>query len=477
MSDEITKQPVKGIFKPTAAEKEHLDLALLQATSAERGIDELAYGINSMRFHSVKGEPQFTMACDARWNVYINFERFMGPDESISTTAAAILHELFHLLYNHFERDQFKDSGYSSDTLNIAQDLEINWQLFRTARSVKSKGISKTVAFKRPLGGSICIPAEGAFAFMDGGKTYEQYYRELTQGGSGAGSQPGQNNGNGGKNGQGPSGQGLDGQGQPAYPGASPCSGVGEGVAENDVIGSGSAEGSGYDPIQGEAIKQKIAEDIKNAEGQRGIGSGSNALNVWASAILGKPQVSLARKLRNFGSSARQHKQETARRTYRKPHRRPGLDNSIIRPTRIANKVIVALVPDTSGSMGSAEGGVVKTEAKELMSRRDVEVNVLPFDGDVVQIQKDVRRFDSIEWKGGGGTDVRVPLNYLRDNHEELKTDYAIVMTDCGTPWPSPDEVYPFPVLLVAVEGGWATAPDESQLPQGFTVVRTKTGV
>lgn len=442
-----TKQANRQVTKPNVAERAFLDLITLRASSVEKGLPELAFGINSMRFHAVRNDPQFTMACDARWNVYINFEHFMGDTESVATAASALLHELYHLLYNHFERDQF--SREDSELLNISQDLEINSQLFGHQRRVRIGRRDHSFEFPRPLEGRICMPGESFFAGLPKDRTYEFYYQELRKKRQG--------------NGDGRGGDMPD----------SDCSGVGkgDGTDDGDVLGRGSAKDQGYSPIQVDAIKQKIAQDIKEHAGNLPPGYGSGEWEVWADVVLGKPTVKLDRVLKQYGSSAQQHKQATARRTYRRPNRRPGLDSSIIRPTRQAQKVIMALLPDTSGSMGGTEGKMVKTEVKSMMSRPDVEVNVLPFDGAVVNVQKDVRKYEEIKWQGGGGTDIRVPLNYLREHHDELKTDYVVALTDGGTPWPGASEVFSFPVLLVIPRHCERYAPREDRLPQGFKVV------
>jgi predicted metal-dependent peptidase len=92
-----------------------------------------------------------------------------------------------------------------------------------------------------------------------------------------------------------------------------------------------------------------------------------------------------------------------------------------------------AVVIDTSGSMTSAclaKAVVVVKQGLQALG----EVPVITCDARVSgdRVLKNVH--EEFEVVGGGGTDMRVPIDYAE---KKYKPDVIVLVTDCDTPWPS----------------------------------------
>jgi predicted metal-dependent peptidase len=104
----------------------------------------------------------------------------------------------------------------------------------------------------------------------------------------------------------------------------------------------------------------------------------------------------------------------------------------------------IIIIPDTSGSMGDKELAQIGGEITEMWTTLKPErIRVVWADSEV----KHEEVFEQGEQlnlhpKGGGGTDMRVPLKYV----ERYNPVFVIMITDAYTPWPS--EGPPFPVVL-----------------------------
>lgn len=119
--------------------------------------------------------------------------------------------------------------------------------------------------------------------------------------------------------------------------------------------------------------------------------------------------------------------------TYRKPSRRSSVLPEFVMPSLRQPVPSIAVVVDSSGSMGNDRldkaitevGGVLKA-----MGQKDG-VEAIVCDAAVASAKK-VFRAEQIELGGGGGTDMRVGIDYAL----RKKPHAIIVLTDGETPWP-----------------------------------------
>ncbi|WP_373871556.1 VWA-like domain-containing protein [Actinoplanes utahensis] len=96
----------------------------------------------------------------------------------------------------------------------------------------------------------------------------------------------------------------------------------------------------------------------------------------------------------------------------------------------------VAVVVDTSGSMGPDELGAVLGEVAGVLRAVGIgrnRVTVLSCDADVHTVRR-VNTVGEVTLEGGGGTDMRVGIDQALGGPE--RPHIIIVLTDGHTPWP-----------------------------------------
>jgi predicted metal-dependent peptidase len=93
----------------------------------------------------------------------------------------------------------------------------------------------------------------------------------------------------------------------------------------------------------------------------------------------------------------------------------------------------VALVADTSGSMGRDERAVIVQQVRDIITALRAPLTVIDCDAAVHTVRKVKHASSTIELAGGGGTDMRVGLAAAA----ETRADVVVVVTDGDTPWPS----------------------------------------
>jgi len=113
--------------------------------------------------------------------------------------------------------------------------------------------------------------------------------------------------------------------------------------------------------------------------------------------------------------------------------------------TRMAGMTIIG---DTSGSIGPDDYAQIATNIKAIIEDVNPEfIRVMWADTRTASVQMmepgDFRGPSSLKPKGGGGTDMRVPLK----DAEEYDPPVVVLITDGYTPWP--DSEPPFPLIVV----------------------------
>jgi len=108
----------------------------------------------------------------------------------------------------------------------------------------------------------------------------------------------------------------------------------------------------------------------------------------------------------------------------------------------------IVFIPDTSGSMWGDDMEKICSEMAHCASQTNPEnITVLWADTKVQGEQvftPDEFAYDKLVPKGGGGTDMRVPLKHA----ETLDPQVVVLMTDGYTPWP--DVEPPFPLIVIS---------------------------
>jgi predicted metal-dependent peptidase len=174
------------------------------------------------------------------------------------------------------------------------------------------------------------------------------------------------------------------------------------------------------------AIRQTAEEIVKQASKEPG--SVPAGILRTAEAIL-KPRVDWRSVLRAKVGKALVDLNARERPTYHRPHRRQGALGNVLLPGAYGLKPEVAVVIDTSGSMGEKELGQALGELKALL--RHHRPTVYTVDAEVHTAQK-VFSLDQVRLLGGGGTDMgRGIEKAVEDGH-----DLVVVLTDGYTPWP-----------------------------------------
>lgn len=217
--------------------------------------------------------------------------------------------------------------------------------------------------------------------------------------------------------------------------------------------GSGDDESDGgfddHDWESGESMsteeKETLARDIDQALRQGAILAGKMKGNVpreVADALT--PKVDWREVLREFVKSVCADRDES---TWRRPARR-WIGQDIYMPSSISTaigRIVVAV--DTSGSIDGVQIAQFLGELKSICETVNPEgIDLLYWDTAVCQHEKYERQdFDrlvsSTKPRGGGGTDPRCIIQYMRAN--KMKPECCVVLTDgyvgsWGEAWPCP---------------------------------------
>ena len=173
-------------------------------------------------------------------------------------------------------------------------------------------------------------------------------------------------------------------------------------------------------------IQQTAEEILKQASKEPG--SVPAGILRAAEAIL-KPRVDWRSVLRAKVGKAVMDLNARERPTYHRPYRRQGALGNVLLPGAYGLKPEVAVVIDTSGSMGEKELGQALGELKALL--RHYRPTVYTVDAEVHTAEK-VFSLEQVRLLGGGGTDMGLGIERaVQDGH-----DLVVVLTDGYTPWP-----------------------------------------
>ena len=460
-------------------EDQMMTLAVWRATALEK-MPYMASMIFSLRPLNYDGVESF--AVDAQHRMYINFDNV--ADWSVQLCAEALLHECGHLYGDHSERakaHQVKDEQQTD--WNLAGDAEIDDDLVQA-------GCSELAA--------ICITPKSlgmpdndlAEVYFDGIKAKRAAKRQKQQQGQ---PQAGQGNGSGAQGQQGRPGQGQQGQGQPGQSGQQPGEGSGGGAgqpAEGKFAGCGSGSGGEAAPGElGSDDANGAAPGASDAEHQRvriqtsaaiqehvakGRGTVPGGLVHTATQVLAPPKVPWKQTLAAFMRLAVKRGGGGTHSTYAKANRRKRkvyLPNGsrVLFPGTFNPRVTLAVVRDTSGSMGGADLADATNEIVGIAAAMQIkgdDLRILDVDAAVHTVKGFQGAATLAEVSGRGGTDMCVGIE--RAMELDPKPTVIIVCTDGYTPWPAEPTDVPIVACLI---GGTAEQVRESVPDWIVTVV------
>jgi predicted metal-dependent peptidase len=232
-----------------------------------------------------------------------------------------------------------------------------------------------------------------------------------------------------------------------------PKGGKGDGKGQNGKGGKPGPAKPGRDWLHGDVLPNKAATPAEQAEAEQ------NAKQKVASAanmarMAGKLKGELERMvnefletkvpwtdvLRDYMMKVTKSRDSWARRNRR--------FTGVYLPTRHERRMgPICFIPDTSGSMWGDDMEKICSEMAHCAEQTQPEnIRVVWADTKVAgeQVFDPVEfEFEKLEPKGGGGTDMRVPLQYV----EQYDPQVVVLMTDGYTPWPEAEP--PFPVIVI----------------------------
>ncbi|MEU3663757.1 VWA-like domain-containing protein [Streptomyces sp. NPDC032940] len=340
-----------------------------------------------------------TMGVDRHWRCYVS-PAFVAATP-VEELAGVWIHEAAHLLRDHHGRAGRLTAAAQRDgyRVNVAQDCEINDDL---------------------LADGLRLPAgrvEPRLFGLPDGQLFETYLDRLPPEvrvhdcGSGA-------------------------HGRPA-PWELPASG--------GPVPLGEAEAR--------ALRRHTAEAMRAH--QRARGSLPAGWQRWAEEVL-EPRVDWRQALSGAVREAAAWAGGAVDYTYRRPSRRTPALRGVVLPSLRRPLPRVAVVVDTSGSMGDAELAAALGEITGVLREvgvRGNRVTVLACDADVHAVSR-VTSAEQVVLGGGGGTDMCVGIDAALAARD--RPSIVVVLTDGHTPWPAET---PSCRLVAALIGDGAPRP------------------
>jgi predicted metal-dependent peptidase len=321
---------------------------------------------------------------------------FVNPEFIETLTDDVILfvlgHEIMHTALEHGLRRQTRDPM----RWNIAADYSINMTLKDCGFTVWDQALHDE-KYRDPTSK---LP-------MSADHIYNLLTKEQDQDGGG----------------KGPQGQpGQPGQGQPG------------GKHHSPMLGDLKDPGTGNDPAAEERIRKDIQQRVAQAATiARMTGNMSGGLERFVQGIL-DPKVPWQEMLRHYMHKVKQDEENWSRRNRRFA--------DFFLPARHNERMgEIVLIGDTSGSIGNDELKQYMTEAAAIVEAVKPErVRILWADTKVAgeQLFEDGEEIVP-KPKGGGGTDMRVPLSHA----ETFEPEVVVLFTDGYTPWPAAETPYP----------------------------------
>jgi len=333
-------------------------------------------------------------AVDDRWRLYIDPDTAAGW--SVEQLGSLIVHHVGHLVREHAERARAMGiSEETAKTWTMACDAELNDDL--AAVGITPPG---HVVLPEDLGG-------------DRGRMAEEYFDLVA------------------RRAEGDEGENDDVDDEDA---AHDDHGSGAHGQPREWDEGGDEQDRGLSEHEAQLVRRRVAESIQQAVRERGDVPGG--WQRWAGELL-HPHVDWRRVL---AAEIRRSIQRHAGRvdySYRRPSRRATVSPDVVLPAMEHPTPEVAVVVDTSASMGDEVLQQVLGEIDALLDAVGVHsggVPVLAVDTDVHAISR-VRTARQVTLAGGGGTDMSRGIAAAAKLRP--RPVVVIVLTDGFTPWPA----------------------------------------
>ena len=318
-----------------------------------------------------------TMGVDRHWRCYVS-PAFVAAT-SVPELAGVWVHEVAHLLRDHHGRAERLPAAEQRDRVrvNLAQDCEINDDLL-------SDGLMLPDGRVEPK----------TFGLQEGG-LFEEYLPRI-----------------------------------PPHEALHDCgSGAHAGLADWELDN----RGGGVSPVEADALRRHTAEAMRAH--QRARGTLPAGWKRWADEVL-EPVVDWRRVLAGAVREAVAWAGGAVDYTYRRPSRRSAALRGIVLPSLRRPLPAVAIVIDTSGSMGEDDLAMAMAEVTGVLREVGVggnRVSVLACDADVHAVAR-VTSAQQVTLAGGGGTNMAAGIERALALPE--RPGVVIVITDGYTPWP-----------------------------------------
>ncbi len=338
-----------------------------------------------------------TLGVDKYWRCY--YDPTVVTVWPTKQLEGVLFHEVNHLLRSHPERGEHFPEH---DKMNIAADMEINPDIIQAGLE-----LPQGVVFPKHI-------------HQPDGLLAEEYYHKIPT-------------------------QTIKVSGV----GAGKCGSCAGGEAQG-FEDEAPKPGEGMSHAEQELVKRMVAKDIEGMG--KDAGSVPDGLKRWADATL-HPQVKWTKELASVVRRAMIEVLGKQDRTYKRMSRIAGaLDSRIVLPGWKAYAPNVALVQDTSGSMGESDLSKSLAETKgvlQALGSTGHTVTYISVDCSV-GAKKKISNMRQAVMVGGGGTDMGIGI--AEAEKTKPRVDICIVLTDGYTPWPSVPP--PFKTIVVLTQSG-----------------------
>ena len=388
----------------------------------------------SLRPHPMPGLG--TVAVTAGWQLLYDpdtLQEWGVGNRDHDGTSAALAHEVWHCLKDHFDRQNSRDA----QKWNFAGDREINDDLI-------------ACGWRFPI-----QPLMPADIKCKNGELAEHYYEMDKQ----PPQQPKTGKfqampGCGGKCG-GCAGNPHDGEpkdGKPSAGGTEKKADAAAGEMPPDISAADQA-------VLRRQVAQDIDATIRNPKTRGTVPAG---LKAWAEVELGPPKVDWRKQLAAMVRGAIADKAGAMDYTYRRSSRRQWGMRAVlggrapILPALRSPVPVVKGILDVSGSMSGAPALAARAEIVGICRALGSPVEFVSCDTRIAARVKVGSRRDIVKLGDtGGGTDMRVAI---RDLDKDRSVNILITITDGETPWPARGETRA--KIIAAITPGGTKAPD-----------------
>jgi len=200
-------------------------------------------------------------------------------------------------------------------------------------------------------------------------------------------------------------------------------------------------EGEGLSEAALEVARRAVAQKAKEYEAA-GRGTLPAGMRRWVREVL-EARADWRSELRRLLKGSLAQAMGRRRPTYTRPNRRASAFHPVLVPGSYGLKPKVAVVVDTSGSMGQEDLAQALGEVKAILKQVRA-VSLISTDAAAYGARR-IARWEEVELRGGGGTDMREGIRAA----EEAGADVVVVLTDGYTPWPErPPKVITLALIL-----------------------------